>query len=125
MGIEPTFPNTGYGYIESDKNDVSEIKKVRQFREKPNYETAKQFLADGNFLWNAGIFIWSVHSIVASFEKNLTEMNALFSKGKDVLNTSEEKKFIDENYYNCFCVLCLEKGALWIFGFCPNVRSVA
>lgn len=98
LGIEPTFPNTGYGYIESDKNDVSEIKKVKQFREKPNYETAKQFLADGNFLWNAGIFIWSVHSIVASFEKNLAEMNALFSKGTDVLNTSEEKKFIEENY---------------------------
>jgi len=88
LGIEPTFPNTGYGYIE----------KVKQFREKPNYETAKQFLADGNFLWNAGIFIWSVHSIVASFEKNLAEMNALFSKGTDVLNTSEEKNFIEENY---------------------------
>ncbi|OAD91436.1 mannose-1-phosphate guanylyltransferase [Aequorivita soesokkakensis] len=98
LGIEPTFPNTGYGYIESDKNDASEIKKVKQFREKPDYETAKQFLAAGNFLWNAGIFIWSVKSIVASFEKHLAEMNLLFSKGIPVLNTSEEKKFIENNY---------------------------
>ncbi len=98
LGIEPSFPNTGYGYIESDKNDASEIKKVKQFREKPDYETAKQFLAAGNFLWNAGIFIWSVKSIVASFENHLSEMNLLFSKGMAVLNTSEEKKFIDLNY---------------------------
>ncbi|SRX54270.1 mannose-1-phosphate guanylyltransferase [Aequorivita sp. CIP111184] len=98
LGIEPTFPNTGYGYIESDKNNISEIVKVKQFREKPDYETAKKFLAEGNFLWNAGIFIWSAKSIVASFEKYLTEMNSLFSKGMDVLNTSEEKSFIEKNY---------------------------
>ncbi len=98
LGIEPTFPNTGYGYIESDKNDTSEIKKVKQFREKPDYQTAKQFLAEENFLWNAGIFIWSVKSIVASFEKYLAEMNLLLSKGMAVLNTSEEKPFIEKNY---------------------------
>lgn len=98
LGIEPTFPNTGFGYIESDKSDASEIKKVKQFREKPDYETAKQFLAEGNFLWNAGIFIWSAKSIVASFEKYLSEMNSLFSKGISVLNTSEEKLFIESNY---------------------------
>src|SRR5690606_39631351 len=98
LGIEPSFPNTGYGYIESDKNDASEIKKVKQFREKPDYETAKQFLAAENFLWNAAIFIWSVKSIVASFEDHLSEMNLLVSKGMSVLNTSEEKKFTDLNY---------------------------
>lgn len=98
LGIEPSFPNTGYGYIENDKKDTSEIKKVKQFREKPDYETAKQFIADGNFLWNAGIFIWSAKSIVASFEKHLEAMSSLFSKGMDVLNTSEEKKFIENNY---------------------------
>lgn len=99
LGIAPTFPNTGYGYIESDKNEDSQgIEKVKQFREKPDYETAKQFLASGNFMWNAGIFIWSAKSIVSSFEKYLPEMNSLFSKGISALNTSEEKDFIEENY---------------------------
>ncbi len=98
LGIEPTFPNTGYGYIESDKAKEGEIKKVKQFREKPDYNTAKEFIASGNFLWNAGIFIWSVKSILDSFEIYLPEMKALFSKGIVVLNTSEEKEFIDINY---------------------------
>ena len=97
LGIKPTFPNTGYGYIESDR-DEKLIKKVKQFREKPDYETAKQFLSSGNFLWNAGIFIWSSKTILDSFEKNLPQMNALFSKGMDVLNTSEEKQFIETHY---------------------------
>ena len=98
LGIDPTFPNTGYGYIESDKNDASTIKKVKQFREKPDYETAKQFLAAGNFLWNAGIFIWSTKSIIASFEKYLGKMNSLFSSGTAVLNTLEERQFIEKYY---------------------------
>ncbi|MBT0607482.1 mannose-1-phosphate guanylyltransferase [Aequorivita echinoideorum] len=98
LGIEPTFPNTGYGYIESEKENLSEIKHVKQFREKPDYETAKKFLAEGNFLWNAGIFIWSVKSIINSFEKYLPEMASIFENGIEVLNTSEEKKFISENY---------------------------
>ncbi|WP_432413065.1 mannose-1-phosphate guanylyltransferase [Rasiella sp. SM2506] len=98
LGITPTFPNTGYGYIESDKNSISEIKKVNQFREKPNYETAKQFLAEGNFLWNAGIFLWSVQSIISAFEKYLPVMNALFSEGNPVYNTDEEKDFVLNNY---------------------------
>ena len=63
LGIQPTFPNTGFGYIEFDKTDDNPIKKVSQFREKPDYETAKSFLEQGNFLWNGGIFIWSAKSI--------------------------------------------------------------
>lgn len=98
LGILPTFPNTGYGYIESDSNETSEIKKVKQFREKPDYETAKQFLAAGNFLWNAGIFIWSAESIVNAFKKHLNEMYNLFYKGWNQLNTSEEKAFIQQEY---------------------------
>ncbi|MAP80068.1 MAG: mannose-1-phosphate guanylyltransferase [Aequorivita sp.] len=98
LGIEPTFPNTGYGYIESEKCSASAIKPVSQFREKPNYETAKQFLAEGNFLWNAGIFIWSAKSITASFEKYLSAMNALFADGMANLNTANEKQFIENNY---------------------------
>ena len=100
LGIEPTFPNTGFGYIESDKEDPRDLKKVKQFREKPNYEMAKQFLADGNYVWNAGIFIWSVNSITNSFENYLPVMSNLFVKGNEVYNTSEEKKFIDSEYGN-------------------------
>ncbi|MBL4662958.1 MAG: mannose-1-phosphate guanylyltransferase, partial [Flavobacteriaceae bacterium] len=100
LGIEPTFANTGYGYIESDKTDTSVLKNVKQFREKPDYETAKGFLAEGNFLWNAGIFLWSVKSIIAAFKQLMPDMYSLFSEGVSVLNTSEEKPFIENNYAN-------------------------
>ena len=98
LGIQPTFPNTGYGYIESDNSDTSEIKKVLQFREKPDYETAKEFIAAGNFFWNAGIFIWSVKSIIKSFQQYLPQMYELFNSGASILNTSEEKQFVEEEY---------------------------
>jgi mannose-1-phosphate guanylyltransferase len=98
LGIQPTFPNTGFGYIEFDKSDSNLIKKVNQFREKPDYETAKSFLQAGNFLWNGGIFIWSVKAITEAFEKFQPQMNALFQLGVESYNTSNEKKFIEENY---------------------------
>ena len=98
LGIQPTFPNTGFGYIEYDKADSNPIKKVSQFREKPDYETAKSFLQSGNFLWNGGIFIWSAQSITEAFEKFQPQMNALFQKGLESYNTDAEKSFIDENY---------------------------
>ena len=98
LGIQPTFPNTGFGYIEFDKLDSNPIKKVSQFREKPDYETAKSFLKSGNFLWNGGIFIWSVQSITNAFEKFQPQMNALFQSGLESYNTDSEKQFIEENY---------------------------
>ncbi len=98
LGIKPTFPNIGFGYIEFNKSDSNPIKKVSQFREKPNYETAKSFLESGNFLWNGGIFIWSVASIITAFEKFQPQMSALFLKGWDSYNTPEEKSFIAKNY---------------------------
>ena len=98
LGIQPTFPNTGFGYIEFDKSDSIPIKKVSQFREKPDYETAKLFLKSGNFLWNGGIFIWSVQSITNAFEKFQPQMNALFQSGFESYNTDSEKQFIEENY---------------------------
>ena len=97
LGIKPTFPNTGYGYIEFD-NSKSELKKVSQFREKPDYETAKSFLEQGNFLWNAGIFIWSSASVIEAFEKHQTKLFHLFLKGESVYNTKDEHQFILENY---------------------------
>ena len=98
LGIQPTFPNTGFGYIEFDKSDTNLIKKVNQFREKPDYETAKSFLDSGNFLWNGGIFIWSVKTITASFEKFQPQMDALFKKGMESYNTPLEQDFINTNY---------------------------
>lgn len=98
LGIQPTYPNTGYGYIEFDKNDTAPIKKVRQFREKPNKETAQKFLDSGNFLWNAGIFVWSAQTVIDAFEKLQPQMYALFEKGINLYNTDKEAAFIEENY---------------------------
>lgn len=100
LGIQPTFPNTGFGYIEFDNATLNPIKKVNQFREKPNYETAKMFVEAGNFLWNGGIFIWSVQSITDAFESYQPQMNALFKKGIASYNTANEKQFIADNYAN-------------------------
>lgn len=98
LGIQPDFPNTGYGYIEYDKSSNSSIKSVNQFREKPDYETAKLFLDQGNFLWNAGIFMWSVSCVVEAFQKNQSELYKLFEAGISVYNTEMEDGFIKENY---------------------------
>ena len=98
LGIKPSFPNTGFGYIEYDINDKNEIKKVAQFREKPDYQTAKNFLQAGNFLWNAGIFIWSVSSILELFEKYQPQMFSLLNNGLESYNTKNEQTFIDQNY---------------------------
>ncbi len=98
LGITPTFPNTGYGYIEYDKASTTEIKTVNQFREKPDYETAKSFLDQGNFLWNAGIFMWSVKSVVSAFKNNQPELYSLFESGYSSYNTEKEDAFIKENY---------------------------
>lgn len=98
LGIQPTFPNTGYGYIEYNKSDINQIKKVQQFREKPDYETAKSFLDSGNFLWNGGIFIWSLKTVLNAFEKFQPQMYALFLSGYDSYNTSDEAAFILNNY---------------------------
>jgi mannose-1-phosphate guanylyltransferase len=98
LGIQPTFPNTGYGYIEFDKSNSSSIKFVNQFREKPDYETAKAFIEQGNFLWNAGIFMWSVKSVVEAFKNNQPELYTLFENGISVYNTEFEDDFIRDNY---------------------------
>ena len=98
LGITPTFPNTGYGYIEYDKTSTNDIKSVNQFREKPDYETAKTFLDQGNFLWNAGIFMWSVKTVINTFKSNQPELFELFESGFNVYNTEFEDDFIRDNY---------------------------
>ena len=81
MGILPTFPNTGYGYIEYDKLDVRPIKQVVQFREKPDYATARKFIQSRNFLWNAGIFVWNVNAVLKAYEMYNPAMYQLFDSG--------------------------------------------
>ncbi len=98
LGIQPTFPNTGYGYIEYDKGSSEAIKSVAQFKEKPVYEVAKQYIDQGNFLWNAGIFMWSVTSVVKAFLNNQPELYKLFEQGLAAYNTDLEEGFILENY---------------------------
>lgn len=98
LGIKPTFPNTGFGYIEYKKGTEDALKKVAQFREKPDYETAKEFLSQGNFLWNAGIFMWSVSTIVNAFKAYQPSQYKLFFDGINTYNTEGERSFIQENY---------------------------
>ena len=98
LGIQPTYPNTGFGYIEFEKTDKNQLKKVAQFREKPNLETAKEFLTQGNFLWNAGIFMWSVETIIKAFEAYQPSQYQLFQEGMSCYNTTDESVFIKENY---------------------------
>lgn len=97
LGIKPTGPNTGYGYIQFEESEGS-IKKVKNFTEKPDLKTAKEFIAQGDYLWNAGIFVWSAKSILTSFERNLPTMYALFLKGTACYNTGEETQFINDHY---------------------------
>ena len=97
LGIKPSGPNTGYGYIQFEESETP-IKKVKNFTEKPDLETAKKFVESGEYLWNAGIFIWSVSSILRSFGKSLPEMLELFQKGSQLWNTASESGFINENY---------------------------
>ncbi|MEM8508170.1 MAG: mannose-1-phosphate guanylyltransferase [Bacteroidota bacterium] len=98
LGITPTFPNTGFGYIEYEKQDPDALKKVVQFREKPDITTAKNFIEQGNFLWNAGIFMWGVTTIVDAFKAYQPEQFELFYQGMSCYNTAEEQSFIEENY---------------------------
>ena len=96
LGIQPDAPHTGYGYIQFE-SDASEIKRVRNFTEKPDIETAQQFLSSGDYLWNAGIFVWSVQSVLKAFRELLPEMYELFDE-ENQLNTEKEVLFMEENY---------------------------
>ncbi len=100
LGIEPTNPNTGYGYINYNKNGDNGIHKVIRFMEKPNLETAKQFLASGDYVWNGGIFLWNVKSILKAFETYQPEIYNIFNNISDCFNTEKEQEMINEHYPN-------------------------
>lgn len=104
LGIKPNRPDTGYGYIQyidEVLNNDPEIHKVKTFTEKPNLELAQSFIQSGDFLWNAGIFIWSAKAINQAFEKHLPDMHEIFHQGTNFYNTENEIKFIANAYLQC------------------------
>lgn len=102
LGIQPTYPNTGYGYIQFDTNtETQQIFKVKTFTEKPNLEIATSFLASGDFLWNAGIFVMKVSTILKAFEAHQPEMFELFESYSNVYNTKDEHLAIESIYPLC------------------------
>lgn len=105
LGIRPSRPDTGYGYIQFKEEHVypsdDRLRKVKTFTEKPNLDIAKSFLASGDFLWNSGIFVWSLKSIMSAFQNHLNEVDVLFQKGIGKYNTPDEDSFIDETYAVC------------------------
>lgn len=102
LGITPTYPNTGYGYIQFDTDSQGEnIHKVKTFTEKPNLELAKTFVASGEFLWNGGIFVWKVKTVINAFEKYQPEMFELFDNEKEHFDTIGEKDAINRIYPQC------------------------
>ena len=100
IGIKPSRPETGYGYIEVDEINEG-IVPVASFKEKPDLETAKQFLAAGRYFWNSGIFIWSSDAIMGAFKSYLPDMVTLFDEGKPMFGTNREQEFIDRQFERC------------------------
>ncbi len=102
LGIKPSRPDTGYGYIQYNTKKIGDdFFMVKTFTEKPNKELAKTFVQSGDFLWNAGIFVWSVKSILNAFKKYLPEMNEIFREGEAIYNTPEEQEFVRTAFSQC------------------------
>jgi mannose-1-phosphate guanylyltransferase len=100
LGITPSRPDTGYGYIQYLESDT-EVKKVKTFTEKPNLEIAKQFIESGDFCWNSGMFVWSLSSIQKAFKALLPDVDDVFKNGEGKYNTAEEYDFIQTAYSTC------------------------
>ncbi len=102
LGVKPTYPNTGYGYIQYEQQSVTDnVYKLKTFTEKPDLELAKTFIASGDFLWNSGIFVWQTKTIIKAFEKYLPEIHEVFDAAKESFNTKDEKAAIENIYPQC------------------------
>jgi mannose-1-phosphate guanylyltransferase len=106
LGIKPDRPETGYGYIQINgipplEFGKSMFRKVKTFTEKPDIQLARVFMESGDFYWNAGIFFWSIQTIIKSFEKFLPDLNTAFHNGLLIYETPEEKEFIAKTYSVC------------------------
>ena len=104
LGIKPSRPDTGYGYIQFN-NEVlpfhQKIQSVKTFTEKPDKELANKFIKSGDFLWNSGIFIWSAKAITLSLRKHLRDLYDRFEDGNNYYNTNEEVEFINRIFPGC------------------------
>lgn len=98
MGITPTFPCTGYGYIRFDKAEATTAKKVVEFKEKPDLKTAEEYVASGEYAWNSGMFVWKASVILDEFKKLLPDVYDCLEKIAEAMGTQDEKKVIDEVY---------------------------
>lgn len=105
LGIKPNRPETGYGYIQADLSTSSprnkEIFRIDTFREKPDLETAKRYIQQSNFYWNAGIFVWSVSTIVNAFRVYSPAISKVFEGMLSIYGTDKEQAMIDERYPEC------------------------
>ncbi|OAV67198.1 Mannose-1-phosphate guanylyltransferase rfbM [Bacteroidales bacterium Barb7] len=101
LGIKPSRPETGYGYIQSSESMMGEFVKVKTFTEKPNLELAKVFQESGEFFWNSGLFLWNVNTVLAAFAKHLPDISARFDLGIGKYNTKKEAAFIKEHFPYC------------------------
>ncbi len=101
LGIKPTRPETGYGYIQIGREVEPGLLKVKTFTEKPDLELAKVFVESGEFFWNAGIFMWRVGAIKAALHRYLPDLCSEFDKGLDLFGTPGEKEFIDSTFPAC------------------------
>ncbi len=105
LGINPSRPDTGYGYIQRETDNsftsIKKLYKVKTFTEKPDLETAKFFIESGEFSWNSGIFLWSLNSIQKAFKKHLPDVTQLFDEHKDSFGTKLETESINTIYSSC------------------------
>lgn len=105
LGMKPNRPETGYGYIQADLSSNSarnnKIFRVDSFKEKPNLETATKYISYNNYFWNAGIFIWNVHTIVNAFRIYQPAISKFFENLLDIYETEKEQQYIDEHYAEC------------------------
>lgn len=104
IGITPSYPETGYGYINfgRDEDDIkrNNVYRVKRFVEKPNIETAKEYLASGKYLWNSGMFVWKASTIIHNFEKLLPEMHHGLNKIYETIGTEDEQRILEREFEN-------------------------
>lgn len=104
MGVKPSRPETGYGYIQIGEDVDGNIHKVKTFTEKPDLELAKTFLKTGEFFWNSGIFLWTAEAIVKGLNECAPDVAAVFERGRGLYGTPAERQFVEQNFPGCVSI---------------------